>query len=103
MRLELSRFVESDLETIADFIAEESAERAVLFIRRIWRAILKIGEQPFLYQLRPEIGEGARLAVVGRYLVLFRVVPGAVRIERVVYGGRDLPHLFQGSQGAPSE
>ena len=103
MRLELSRFVESDLETIADFIAEESPERAVLFIRRIWRAILKIGEQPFLYQLRPEIGEGARLAVVGRYLVLFRVVSGAVRIERVVYGGRDLPHLFQGSQTAPSE
>jgi plasmid stabilization system protein ParE len=103
MRLELSRFVEGDLEAIADFIAEESPERAVLLIRRIWRAILKIGEHPFLYQLRPEIGEGARLAVVGRYLVLFRVVPDAVRIERVVYGGRDLPHLLQGSQAAPSK
>jgi toxin ParE1/3/4 len=103
MRLELSRFVERDLEAIADFIAEESPERAVAFIRQLWRAILKIGEQPLLYQLRPEIGAGARLAVVGRYVVLFRVVAGAVRIERVVYGGRDLPQLFQDPEAAPSE
>ena len=103
MRLELSRFVESDLEAIADFIAEESPDRAVAFIRHIWRAILKIGEQPHLYQLRPEIGEGTRLAVVDRYVVLFRVIADVVRIERVVYGGCDLPHLFPGSEAAQSD
>jgi len=53
MRLEFSRFVETDLEAIADFIAEDSPERAIRFIREIWHAILKIGEQPYLYQLRP--------------------------------------------------
>jgi hypothetical protein len=40
---------------------------------------------------------------VSRYVILFRVVSGAVRIERVVYGGRDLPQLFQGPESAPSE
>jgi len=102
MRLEFSRFVETDLEAIADFIAEDSPERAIRFIREIWHAILKIGEQPYLYQLRPEIGEEARLAVVGRYVVLFRVVGDVVRIERVVYGGRDLPQLFPSLESGQS-
>jgi len=103
MRLELSRFVEKDLEAVADFIAEESPERAVLFIRKIWREVLRIAQQPYLFQLRPEIGDGARLAVVSRYVVLFRVVSDVVRIERVVYGGRDLPQLLADPAPGPSE
>jgi plasmid stabilization system protein ParE len=103
MRLELSRFVEGDLEAIADFIAEDNPQRAVSFIHEIWHAIARIGKQPLLYQLRPEIGEGARLAVVGRYVVLFRVVVRTVRIERVVYGGRDLLHLFDTSETVKPE
>jgi plasmid stabilization system protein ParE len=47
-----------------------------------------------LYQLRPDIGPDARLAVVGRYVILFRFVEDVVYIERVVYGGRELPPLF---------
>lgn len=95
MRLVLSRFVESDVDAIAEFIAEDNPQRAVFVVREIWRKILKIGEQPLLYQLRPEVGSGARLAVVGRNVILFRVVDDVVRIERVVYGGRDLPALFE--------
>lgn len=102
MRLEFSRFVETDLEGIADYIAAESPERAVRFVRQVWQAILKIGEQPYLYQLRPEIGEEARLAVVGRYVVLFRILADRARIERVVFGGRDLPHLFSGPEAEKS-
>jgi toxin ParE1/3/4 len=41
-----------------------------------------------LYQLRLEIGEGARMAIVGRYVILFRTMGEVVRIERVVYGLR---------------
>jgi plasmid stabilization system protein ParE len=48
-----------------------------------------------LYQLRPDVGEDARVAVVGRYVILFRLDDKAVRIERVVFGGRDLPPMFQ--------
>ncbi len=95
MRLEFSRHVESDVDAIAEFIAEGNPKRAVMVVRGIWRKILKVGEQPLAYQLRPEIGEGARLAVAGRNLILFRVIGEAVRIERVVYGGRDLPTLFE--------
>lgn len=95
MRLEFSRYVESDLDAIAEFIAQDNPQRAVEFIREIWRKIIKVGEQPLAYRLRPEIGGAARLAVVRRYVILFRVIGEVVRIERVVYGGRDLPALFE--------
>lgn len=94
MRIELSPWVESDLEVIADYIAQDNPSRAVSFIREIRQKINRIGQHPLLYQLRPEIGEGARLAVVGRYVILFRIVGETARIERVVFGGRDLPTLF---------
>ena len=95
MRVEFSRFVEADLEAIGDYIALDNPVRAITFIREIRQKIRLIEQQPLLYQLRPEIGDGARLAVVGRYVILYRIVGQVVRIERVVYGGRDLPGLLR--------
>ncbi len=95
MRLELSSFIEGDLDTIADYIAQDNPTRAVSFLREIRSQIMSVGQNPLLYQLRPEIGDGARMAIVGRYVILFRVKGGTVRIERVVYGGRDLLTLIQ--------
>jgi plasmid stabilization system protein ParE len=95
MRVELSRFIKGDLEDIADWIAEDNPGRAVSFIREIRGAFERIGKSPLIYQLRPDIGEDARLAVVGRYVILFWIDDEVVRIERVVYGGRDLPPLFE--------
>jgi toxin ParE1/3/4 len=95
MLVELSSFIESDLEAIADYIAQDNPRRAVSFIREIREELRLVGQNPLLYQLRPEIGEDARLAVVGRYVILFHVVGEVVRIERVIFGGRDLSTLFQ--------
>jgi plasmid stabilization system protein ParE len=95
MRVELSPNVEGDLEEIADWIAQDNPRRAVTFIREIREAFRRIGEGPLHYQLRPDIGEDARVAIVGRYVILFWVGDEMVRIERVVFGGRDLPPLFQ--------
>jgi plasmid stabilization system protein ParE len=95
MRVELSPYVEGDLEEIADWIAQDNPRRAVTFIREIREGFRRIGEGPLLYQLRPDIGEDARVAIVGRYVILFWVGDEMVRIERVVFGGRDLTPLFQ--------
>ena len=35
------------------------------------------------------------MATVGNYAILFRVAGELVRIERVIYGGRDLPGVFE--------
>ena len=94
MRVELSAFAESDLEGIADYIAHDSPARAVDFIRRLRAKLAAIGEHPLVYRLRPEIGEGARVASVGRYAILFRISDHMVRVERVVNGARDLPSVY---------
>ena len=95
MRVLYSSDVESDLDAIADYIAIDNPRRAVSFIAEIHAAIARIGKGPLLYQLRPDIGPDARLAAVGRYVILFRSADDAVYIERVVYGGRDLSPLFE--------
>jgi toxin ParE1/3/4 len=95
MRIELSRFVEPDLEAIADYIAQDNPERALSFLAEIRDKFALVGNNPLLYRLRPEIGEDARITVVGRYVILFRIVEDTARIERVVFGGRDLPALLE--------
>ncbi len=86
--------VERDLDSLAEYIAADNPRRAVSFLREIYTEIERIGQGPLLYQLRPDIGPAARLAVVGRYVILFRSAGDVVYIERVVYGGRELPRLF---------
>ncbi len=95
MRVEFSPFVEEDLAAIADYIAQDSPRHAIEFIQKIREEIRRIGKNPLIYRLRPEIGDAARLAVVGRYVILFRIKAKIVRIERIVFGGRDLPLLLQ--------
>lgn len=36
--------------------------------------------------------------MLGRYIILFRLDSEAVRVERVLFGGRDLPALFTPEQ-----
>lgn len=93
MRVELSSFVEDDLETIGDFIARDNPSRAVTFIHELREKLGRVGRNPLLYQLRPDIGNDARVASFGRYVILFRVTPNAVRVERIVSGYRNLPEL----------
>lgn len=93
-RLELSPFIESDLDDIADYMAQDNPSRAVTFIQAIRSKFYDIHHNPLRYQLRPDIGSEARMATVNGYAVLFRITGEVVRIERVVYGGRDLPAVF---------
>jgi len=71
MRYMLSPFIKDDLEAIADWIAQDNPRRAVTFVREIRDQFRWIAEHPFQYQLRPDIGEESRIAVIGRYVVLF--------------------------------
>ena len=95
MRVELSRFIESDLEEIADWIAQDNPGRAGSFVQELRGAFRRIGQNPQIYRIRSEIGHNARIAVLGRYVILFRVDEAVVRIQRVVHGGRDLPRQLE--------
>jgi plasmid stabilization system protein ParE len=94
MQLELSSYVEADLDNIAGYIAQDNPHRAVTFLQDIRVKFSDIQRNPLIYQLRADIGDEARLATVGNYAILFRLTGEAIRIERIVYGGRDLPNIF---------
>ena len=60
MRLEISRFIEGDLDDIASYIAQDNPHRAVTFIQDIRAKFLDVQRNPLLYQLRPGIDEKKR-------------------------------------------
>jgi plasmid stabilization system protein ParE len=95
MRLEFSPFVEDDLDAIAGYIALDNPRRAITFLQEIRAELRVVARNPLIYRLRPEIGDEARVAIVGQYVILFRVMGKIVRVERIVYGGRDLPELLK--------
>ena len=56
MGVELSRFVEPDLEDIADYIAQDNPERALSFLAEIRAKLVLVGNNPL------RIGSGLRSA-----------------------------------------
>ncbi len=94
MRIEVSSFVESDLDAIAGSIAQDNPKRALSVIQEIRAQILELGLRPLRFRLCAELDEEARIAWVGRYGILFRIRDDAVRVERVIYGTHDLLALL---------
>ncbi len=95
-RLFLSPRAAADLEDIAEYIARDNPERAATFIAELEAKCRAVAATPDTYPARPDLAPGLRMAVHGRYLVLFRELPGqdAVRVERVLHGARNLPGLI---------
>ena len=83
------------MQELADYIARDSPASAVRLLRQIRRRFIEVSQGPLHFQLRPDIGVGARVAWVGRYAVLFRLDGDAVRIERVIQGNRNLGRVFR--------
>ena len=63
-------------------------------MRRLTAAALSMRDFPLRGMARPEIGDGARSLVVGRYLVLYRVSGERVEIVRFVPGAREVEGLW---------
>jgi plasmid stabilization system protein ParE len=64
MRLRLSPLVPSDLEEIAEYIAQDSPRHAARVLRLLRARIKEIGKQPQIYRLLPELAPDAQLAAV---------------------------------------
>ena len=82
IQAEVSPEIENDLNAIAESVAQGNQDDASSFFRDIREEFALISLEPRRYQLRPEIGEGARLAFVGPHVILFRIIGETVRIER---------------------
>jgi toxin ParE1/3/4 len=95
-RLILSPRAAADLEELAEYIARDAPARAASFVAELEARCRAVAEAPDLYPSRADLAPGLRMAVHGRYLVLFRDFPGegTVRVERVLHGARYLPRLI---------
>jgi toxin ParE1/3/4 len=95
-RLLLSPRAAADLEEIAEYIARDNPVRAASFVAELEVKCRAVADAPDLYPARADVAPGLRMAVHGRYLVLYRDLPGenAVRVERVLHSARNLPQLL---------
>ena len=80
-----------DLIDIGDYIAQDSRAHARQFVGKLMEQCERIGRAPMGYVGREDLAPGLRMASLGRYVIFFRYLDGAVRIERVLHGARNLP------------
>jgi len=91
MKLEFAPAARADLFDIADYIARDNPARAVSFVEELKAVCKRAAAFPEAAPMRPEIGPGIRVLSYAAYLVLYRAVTDALRIERIVHGSRALP------------
>lgn len=88
-RLRLSALAEADLDAIADYIAADSPERALGFVRGLRGQCQQVAEFPLAYRERPELCEGLRACPFGGYMIYFMVSEDEVLIARILHASRD--------------
>ena len=90
----LSRFAQRDLLEIWFHIAaDKGPATADHWIDRIEARCRQLAEFPESGPPRPDIAGAARMLVIARWLALYEITKGGVRIMRVVDAARDLGEL----------
>jgi toxin ParE1/3/4 len=89
-----------NLLDIGDYIAKASQINARRFVAQLIDQCQRIGNAPLGYVGREDLAPGLCMAALGNYVIFFRVVDDAVRIERVLHGARNLPSIWGNPAGA---
>lgn len=92
--LEIRQQAFDDLRDIAEYIARDNPARAETYIAEILDRMAWVGENPLLNTIRLEWKTGLRIAMHGRYRILYRCDETLVVILRVVHSSRDLETLL---------
>ncbi|MBV9756212.1 MAG: type II toxin-antitoxin system RelE/ParE family toxin [Alphaproteobacteria bacterium] len=71
MRFRFSRQAEIDIEEIGDFIARDNPARAVTYIQQLRTRCVQLTGFPEAAPTRSAYGDGVRMVVFGRYLILY--------------------------------
>lgn len=93
MRVELAAAAIDDLVEIGAYIARDNPERAWAFVADIRAHCERLGKFPYRSPRRPDLARDVRVNAYRGYLVLYRMVGGVVRIERVLHAARDLKRI----------
>jgi toxin ParE1/3/4 len=90
-RVRITRAAERDIEEIWNFIADDSAEAAGRFIRRLVEQIETLEKFPERCPLIPEnemLGSRYRHLLFGSYRTVFRLARNTVYVIRVIHAAR---------------
>ena len=80
----------TDVDSIAEYIARDSADQASLFVVRLLEATDHLQNFPLSGRIIPEIGNQAcREIIYGSYRIMYRIEGNEVWITGVVHGARD--------------
>ena len=84
-----------DLESIRDYIAQDSVRYADLVVARIVSSVERLRSFPESGRVVPELNRPEiREVIVRPYRVVYRIRPGAVEIATVFRASRLLPGLM---------
>ncbi len=85
---------EEDLIDIWSYIAQDNPQAADDLLDEIDIKASKLAASPYLGAAHPDIAPELRHSLVGRYLILYRVITDGIQVVRVVHGARNLPNLL---------
>jgi toxin ParE1/3/4 len=103
-RLVYSRKARADLEEILDFLGALDPRRALAYVEGIRLACRSLCENPDMGVSRADLRFGLRVFPYRRRIVIaYEVLPGRVRVLRILGAGRDYEAITGGSDkpGAP--
>ena len=85
----------ADLESLYDYIAADSPERAIIFLRRIRDRCESLSLWPRAGRARDDLAPGLRLVAFERRVVIaYTLRETHIDVLRVLYRGRDVNALL---------
>jgi toxin ParE1/3/4 len=100
-RLRFSATANADLESIAEYIADQSGSRSVAerFTRELRAKCAELAAAPIrMGRARRELSPDLRSHPHKSYVIFFRYVGDVLEIVNVIEGHRDIPSLFGGDE-----
>jgi toxin ParE1/3/4 len=95
MRVVITPDADADFEEIFDYIAVDSPQAALHYVRMLREKALGLGHFPRKYAVREDLPGELRAVPTGSHMIVYRISKKRVEIVRVVHGARDLPRLFE--------
>ena len=98
MHVEFSLGASHDLESIGDFIAQDSPLRAKNYVKKLRDQCNNIAQTPLAFRLRTELGANIRSSAYGNYAIFFCADENVLRILRILHGSIDIEARFSMEQ-----
>lgn len=93
-KFRLSAEIESDLNEIWLFVAQDNPDAANRLIELFLEKFLLIGKQPQIGRLRGDVKTELRSLSAGNYIIFYRDTESYVEFIRIIHGARDFSEIF---------